>query len=601
MKKFFLFIAALSVAAAGMAQQPKPMHKSMVTQLPMMNKQMQIAETPADMKKPIRKTFSTGLYYTNPAGAYYGGWDTFTGSGFYNSTLIVPAFMDVPFVNRSTQSAVWTVDGEEHPDQVQGDTFTTYSYRSNGYLLFYPPSLEGDETYTFGEVNVYNKRGYITSDWHDGFIRTDSLATLYPTDPQAAIEWQDEYYNPYQSWGLLDTDNLFGSGDYVSQETTLHSYAAAQPFPAPLSPLFVTEVDVEALTSTQPIPEGMELRCLVTGVQENQWSSGDTFMGPDYNNIIAELICTSADTLGFYSTTTRNKKTLKTGTLRFMAPGEEDELGNIIPQNIVIDQPYCLVITGFEQEGIDCGLYGIEVVEEDQEEKSPALLLLTETGEETRILGYGGFINLAISLYGMFDRAVCEPQMNYYNFENPERSYNVVRVPVEGSPDEYGYGNMTEGSTASPLTSKDETADGYPGVPVLTNTYWFDTENELLNYDVIDLPDWIEDYYVDPSGFSDGGMNLLFFKAKPLPAGVTGRQAVVRVVGQEVTMNGETKYSAISGPIVILQGDAAYDSKVTDAIRNSSFTGTAYNMAGQKVDGAYKGIVIKNGHKYVNQ
>jgi len=602
MKRSLLIGAALLVAAVGMAQQLKPMHKSMATQLPQMNKQCQLAESLSAVKKGPRKSFSTGLYYINPAGAYYGGWDQIGGSGFYNSTLIVPPFMVIPFENNSTVDGVWTVNGEEHPDNVDGNFYNSYAYRGFGYSLYLPPSLEANDVYTFGEKNYLKLNNKISSSWQDGFIRTDSITSMYKTDPRAAIEYEGSYYGPYQSWGILKTDNLFGSGTWKSSNDEEYtSVGAIQVFPKPMSPLFITEVDVEALTFTEPIPEGKQLVAYITGVKESAYSDGTPYTAADMDNVLATLYCNSTDTLDFYSTSTRNSKTIYTGTLRYTAPGEEDEVGNIIPQNIVIDQAYAIVFMGFEQEGIDCGFYGMEVVDEDQDYKESATLLLTQDGETLQQLGYRGFIDLAVSIYGMFDRAVCEPQPNYYNFENPDLNYNVVRVPAEGSSDEYGFGNMTEGATASPLVVNDETADGYPGVPVLTNVYWFDEVNDLLNYDVIDLPDWIETYNVDPSYYDNGGLNIVFFKAQPLPEGVTGRSAVVRVVGQEVMMDGEKKYSAISGPIVILQGDAVYDSKVSDAVRNETFTGTAYNLAGQKVDAAYKGIFVQDGKKFIRR
>ncbi|MBP3252876.1 MAG: hypothetical protein J6M25_09615, partial [Prevotella sp.] len=84
----------------------------------------------------------------------------------------------------------------------------------------------------------------------------------------------------------------------------------------------------------------------------------------------------------------------------------------------------------------------------------------------------------------------------------------------------------------------------------------------------------------------------------PLPAGETGRFALIFVNGKGATSK---------SPIIVLQGNASLeealkaleevqgidDVKVAKAVVNG-----AYNLNGQKVGAAYRGLVVKDGKKF---
>ena len=87
---------------------------------------------------------------------------------------------------------------------------------------------------------------------------------------------------------------------------------------------------------------------------------------------------------------------------------------------------------------------------------------------------------------------------------------------------------------------------------------------------------------------------LSFPNVKPLPEGTTKRATRLWVQG--------LGYDA-QHPIVILQGDAI----ITDGIDNVTTIGNKqsdnriFNLNGQQVNKAYKGIVVKNGRKMLNK
>ena len=125
---------------------------------------------------------------------------------------------------------------------------------------------------------------------------------------------------------------------------------------------------------------------------------------------------------------------------------------------------------------------------------------------------YTNPITLAVSLYGMYDKAYAPKVPNFYTFEDDALDYTVVRVPVEGSApyeEVYGWGNVTDGAVGSPFVQgAPDGSTGYCGAPVYTALMWFD-EDENSNYDIIGLPDWISQVVIDTSfGY---GMNQVMF------------------------------------------------------------------------------------------
>lgn len=610
MKRILLAAAAVSFAIAGMAQQVKPVQMSQAEKLPLRDLQAQVAQNTIGRKAPARRTAATSLYYVQPEGTLFGGWDPKEGWGYYNTSLIVPPFTKLTFTNMS-KATEWLFGGEaaKAEDVVDDNYVVSTLYRGYGQGLNYMPTLKGrtGDTYTLGEVNWIKKNGYMTSEYQDGFLRTDSITGMWPSDPRAAVEYNGNWYSPTQSWGVLSTDNLFGSGTYDNNGTEIVASGALQYFSKPASPLYVEAIYVNALTSagSQPIPTGQQLKIQIIGMKTMEDEEG-TFQTYDLDNVIATMYCNSGDTIDFSGSDagTRNGKNIYRGQLIFTVPGEEDFFGNVTPKNIVIDEPFAVLITGFDQEGVDCGLLGNEVLEEDIYATN-ARLFFGQPDENGRYLGlsYNGVITLDLCLFGMFDKIESVENIPFFSFEDENLNYNVVRVPVEGSSEEWPFGNMTDGATECPLLNEEGTGTGYPGVPVLTNVYWFDDEAEDVNYEVIGLPDWITNYTVDSSLFdSYGGLNIVSFVAEPLPEGVAGRYAVVKVVGQEVEMNGETKYSAMSDNILIVQGDVDVDAA---SVKNVSVAKKSnavfYNLAGQQVNDSFKGIVIRNGKKMIRK
>lgn len=124
--------------------------------------------------------------------------------------------------------------------------------------------------------------------------------------------------------------------------------------------------------------------------------------------------------------------------------------------------------------------------------------------------------------------------------------------------------------------------------------YGDDTENSTIllwtnvnpnDWEVESDADWIS-YDFSDEYFESDAAGLLAFAAEALPEGVTGRRAIVSVYADGAILE-----------FTINQGE------VLDAVENTKvdarFDGKTYNMVGVEVGDDYKGVVIRNGEKFV--
>ena len=117
----------------------------------------------------------------------------------------------------------------------------------------------------------------------------------------------------------------------------------------------------------------------------------------------------------------------------------------------------------------------------------------------------------------------------------------------------------------------------YPAIALMTNVYDLDLWS-------IETPDWV-DFIYDDSALAEDGYLVVQFTAAALPAGETGRQGVV-VVDVD---GGKCE-------VIINQGTVAAG---VENVVAPVFNGKTYNLLGVEVDEDYKGIVIKNGQKFI--
>lgn len=563
MRKLFFTLALASLAGAASAQSVSldKVNKSMVPQLPTLNQRMAFAKE--GVKTP-KKTISNGVYY-QPQGGLWRGFDLFSGLGYYRTAYSMPSLTDVTFKNMCTGTPSWTINGNDASSSVD----------ENGNLVemfspcraFYAPVVAvGKTTWSYGDNNLYTLRG--VGDYSTPMVVTDSVTTLCLVSPVAAYEYNGTYYSNQQNWGAMDNDYMYGSGTYTD-ETTYKGTAAEQVFPALASPLYVEQIAVDGSSLTQPIADGKTLTVYVTDVKEQTASDGSVRKVAG-DNILQTLTASATDTLDFKYSYAINNKTRKFGTVLFSKKVVDDFGGESIePFVIPAGQEYAIVVSGLDQDGIDFGIEGRST--EDEYDVEVGRQVITDGNEYFRF----GYQNCAlnVSLYGMFEKMFVATS-GMMNDEPENIEYNKIRVSADGT-------TMTYEGTDYDATS---------GVPVYTATAFFDGDG-LSNYD-IDLPDWIHcSVYTDYYG--NAGFNLLIFTVDALPAGVTGRNAVL-------TLSGRGGIEADKN-ICIAQGDAVLAVDGVNVEEKKSSDSRMFNLAGQQVSKNYKGIVVKGGKKFMNK
>ena len=118
-----------------------------------------------------------------------------------------------------------------------------------------------------------------------------------------------------------------------------------------------------------------------------------------------------------------------------------------------------------------------------------------------------------------------------------------------------------------------------------TTGLWLDNESE-------EAPEWlsvsIDDHYTLNSDQQLTEANFdLIFSAEALPSGVEGRQANLIFMQPGARLK-----------VTVTQGEA---SGINVAVTKLDSKSAAYNLAGQRVNKDYKGLIIKDGRKFMNK
>lgn len=175
-------------------------------------------------------------------------------------------------------------------------------------------------------------------------------------------------------------------------------------------------------------------------------------------------------------------------------------------------------------------------------------------GEDT-YTGYGWAGNTAVAFVGFIDAI--------YGYLHTTDNTDLV-IPAEGGKaavhvEPMFYANDDEGNPTTGL--------------------WLADDSDEADWLQIDITN--EVYTSEEYGFD------LAFAADALPEGVTGREAhlVFEQWGGKLEVN-------------VTQGEATGISVTVKKVENNT---PAYNLAGQRVNSGYKGLVIKNGRKFMNK
>ncbi|MBR5443375.1 MAG: hypothetical protein IKV22_03185 [Paludibacteraceae bacterium] len=245
--------------------------------------------------------------------------------------------------------------------------------------------------------------------------------------------------------------------------------------------------------------------------------------------------------LGTTVATVENFLEIQTGLGTLVATfQEEDPFGGMMDVSVVVEGDFVVQLTGFNESGCDFGIYA--------DYYTPGgTTVYCVNGKYTPI--FSASSNLAI----MYDAYWPTVQ---------DVAGNVMNVSVEGGEAYY----VEEGNTYTLL---------------YTNVYDVDA---LWS---VDYPEWMEvEYFLANVGTEEAPEPVVAVAVtvEPLTEG-TGRQGVV-------TFNAD----GYVYELIVNQGEV--ETGVENVV-TPSFNGKIYNLLGVEVDENYKGIVIKNGQKYI--
>lgn len=512
---------------------------------------------PGAAKSP-QKAKKDGIYYTKPVGTYYSAARDVDDSGnlteypysyrcYPETRLVVPALAPVTFTKHVQGDVAaewqWNVYNNE---QLKNSGFVD---KDNNLSLMLPnksaaeekydvPILySGDNTFLLGENNVI------------------SYMVISPVMHYLGL---NDYQMTHMYASMSDGSYMFGTGSIQTSATqAFPCEGLVQFFDRPVSPLYVDRFNIACVSKSGFMPADRQLTLTVRDASvdaSGNWSVGGKVLytataGLDDINYEGESGGMSYASIDFSN---------RNGSLKLMP--------------VAIDQPYCVEITGFSQKGVDIGVRGCDMSQDDASDNVAATCVMVNDGEATRLLANSQYkLGMALTMHAMFDNIMVLDE------ENSGAAYNVARV------DNSGTSHFTDGKSDS---------DGLSSVPVYTACPWKDSKNRMNYYwDVDSNNSWVKSVNVDDSQYSTSGIYGLMFTCDPLPDGIEGRSATIWLKGKGVTA---------SVPIILLQGNAtATGIGKVETGGNALTSGKTYSLTGQQVGCGYKGIVIKNGKKLI--
>ena len=216
----------------------------------------------------------------------------------------------------------------------------------------------------------------------------------------------------------------------------------------------------------------------------------------------------------------------------------EDILGGMMDAPIVVEGDFVLQITGYNESGCNFGIFA--------DYYTPGGTTMYKVGGKYTPI-FSASSNLAVSYDAYWPVAV------------PVTAAEVLEAPVAGG------------------IAVDSDEEGtYSAFAIYTNVY------DIENWDIT-ADEWLT-MAVDTANVSQTGYFVAQVTAEALTEG-TGRQGVVTIDADGYKVD-----------IVVKQGEV---NTAVDNVVAPLFDNKIYNLLGVEVDENYKGIVIKNGQKYI--
>lgn len=528
------------------------------------------------VSKATRRTIENGVSYDRPAGTFY---VSGTSSNKY-VYLYIPALAEVTYTNYATDKAAaqWfygsssltQLTGDENNDLTMSWPKIATGYINSSYI---PTMAVGETTYKFADELSPSRVSLINGDSLLNVTQVNRVGGYYYGFSDASV------------FGTYETTRTIDGEPVACKRKSVIEF-----FDKPAAPFCLYSLNFPVVSwnekyttdnlplATDFIPEGKQVTARIIKVSDN---------GSLTNEILAEIPITS--------------ESIKTGTAddiikAGLAYGfieisniTVDEFETPILSPVVIDCPFAIELDGFDQEGVNFSLYMCNVMATERDyfknpggvEGTVCKYVRNDNGEVLDGLYYiqsstTRQYNGVIYLNGMFDYVEVDE-----NFEN-------MIAPVEGGP-VYAEYEKTDTETGETKKVQNPAFAYYSICPRLST--WEGLE-DTENYAFEGLPEWLTPVGFSDDYFEDYDATLVMFSADPLPAGTKGRVAEFRVVSDK---------GAKSKLVTVVQGEVP---TAIAAVKNDAAVkanAAMFNMAGQRVNNSFKGLIIKDGQKFMNK
>ena len=534
--------------------------------------------------KPLRSV-ANGVYYTRETGTLFMGYDK-EGAAYRGTFLMYPPFHEPVFYNQcSSKNVNWTINGNNRNNMMDAETGDFYYYElpktcldDTGLSSYYIPVISrGLNSFFICDTNKRDASANVDEEGNPN----SNITCISQPDFDLSYTFSDFKTNTLYGGGSItaptgDQGYIFGSGSITfSDGTTWKSIGVAQTLPAPVSPFTANEISFRAMSLTQPIAVGKSLTMQIRNVETLE-SGAKTFGDEIYETLVAtyddvSLAWTYSDGDNVYNICFHKK--------------EVDEFGIESNVEFVLDKEFAILVIGFDEEGVDCGVMGLTMADEDETIIPEGIPLITN-GSDLTSFGYQAPISVPVELWGYFD--VIKVPTELYSYDNDENSPTYGEVKQT-----YSDCNVLRISPDGQQVNNDKWPEEFEQIVYFYASRDYEDEFGYANYE-FDAPEWVSDITVIPFEDSDeSGMYGLTVTCQPLPEGVTKRAGNLYILGSGVKSN---------APIVLLQGDAEMaDGIAAVTTENKTVSTKAYSLSGQEVHKNFKGVVISNGKKVIRK
>lgn len=569
----FVAFALLSLPACAQQLEPTRLPSAKVGLTPM---KLEVVDGLAAQRhhSAIRRGQGTAssptAFYKRPRGTFFSGVDDEM-RGFWNYVFAVyPPYANISFENASNapSATTWYSGTRTIDADASGNLTTRFAMPAQeGYFANVPMLVNGADSFTIADGANIN----------------------YPVDCGFTL-FSISNGNLGFGYGYGDNQLTYHSSQY--SDTLFNQFAVYQVYDKPVGSVSINKISLLLWS------EGVDFKSdsLLTAYIYNVV---DTTVGGNTYKLLGDSVL---GTFRFVADSVRLDTTMGgapsgsrygVATLYSLA---DDGLGGLMQQTVSVADQFAVLLTGFRGHKLQFGYCmppesyvansaaysaGTQPAIYDSSIPEGAHVLCVNRKNQVADLSFSSCFYPVIIFHGHQNSAEF---IDGYTTGNTAVNLLEFTAPTAGG---YAQAQAEEPAylyTALPWTD----ADGFDNYTVDID---YCGEEPWLNQHE-DESDASKKFDVTTKYWTDMGFQLLRFYADPLPAGKTGRHAYVKIDADGYKSN----------TIVIRQGDDSTPLGIT-AVSSQANGGDnrTYNLAGQQVGKSYKGIVVKNGKKYINR